>query len=96
MKTHFINSEATESLSVEITHSESKNIIFNAVYRPVDGDIDVCENYFKNIFFKDNVIRKNILLRWCRARNLFGSQIPVTIGGSELQVSCMQSCYLTH
>ena len=67
MKTHFINSEATESLSVEITHSESKNIIFNAVYRPVDGDIDVCENYFKNIFFKDNVIRKNILLRWRRA-----------------------------
>ena len=27
-----------------------------------DGDIDVCENYFKNFFFKDNLIRKNILL----------------------------------
>ena len=63
-----INSEAIESLSNEITHNESKNIIFNVVYWPLDGDIDVCENY---IFFKDNIIRKNILLRWCRARDLF-------------------------
>ena len=27
-----------------------------------DGDTDVRENYFKNFFFKDNLIRKNILL----------------------------------
>ena len=27
-----------------------------------DGDTDVRENYFKNFFFKDNIIRKNILL----------------------------------
>ena len=26
------------------------------------AEIDVCENYFKNIFFKENVIRKNLLL----------------------------------
>ena len=39
-----------------------KIIIFNIVYRLSDGDIDVCENYFKNFFFKDNLIRKNILL----------------------------------
>ena len=57
-----INSEAIESLSIEIKNNEYKNIIFNVVYWPPDGDIDVCENYFKNIFFKDNVIRKNILL----------------------------------
>ena len=54
-----INSEATESLSIEITNSESKNIIFSVVYRPSDGDINVCESYFKNIFFKGNVTRKN-------------------------------------
>ena len=30
-------------------------------------------------------------LRWCRARDLFGSQIPVTTGGFELQISCIQS-----
>ena len=57
-----INSEAIESLSIEITNNESKNIILNVAYRPHDGHIDVCENYFKNIFFKDNIIRKNIFL----------------------------------
>ena len=30
-------------------------------------------------------------LRWCRARDLFGSQIPVTTGGFELQISCIRS-----
>ena len=86
-----INSEAIESLSIEITHNESKNIIFNVVYRLLDVDIDVCENYFKNIFFEDNVIRKNILLRWCRVQDLFGSQILVTTGVFELQISCIRS-----
>ena len=57
-----INSEAIESLLIQITNNESKNIIFNVLYRPPDRDIDVCENYFKDIFFKDNVRGKNILL----------------------------------
>ena len=35
-------------------------------------------------------------LRWCRARDLFGLQIPVTTGGFEMQISCIQSRYLTH
>ena len=30
-------------------------------------------------------------LRWCRAQDLFGSQIPATIGGFELRVSCIQT-----
>ena len=34
-------------------------------------------------------------LRWWGARDLFGSQIPVTTGGFELRISCMQSSYLT-
>ena len=54
-----INSEAIQSLSNELTNNESKNIIFNVAYRPPDG---ICENYFKNIFFKDNVIGKSTLL----------------------------------
>ena len=49
-------------LSTEITNNESKTFIYNVVYLPPDGYIDVCENYFKNIFFKNNVISKNILL----------------------------------
>ena len=34
-------------------------------------------------------------LRWCRARDLSGSQIPATTGGFELRVSCIRSSYLT-
>ena len=38
----------------------------------------------------------SLKLRGCRARDLFGSQIPVTRGGFELQIPCIQSRYLTH
>ena len=37
-----------------------------------------------------------IILRWCRAPDLFGSQIPVTKRGFELRISCIRSSYLTH
>ena len=29
-------------------------------------------------------------LRWCRARELFGLQFPVTTGGFELRISCIR------
>ena len=32
-----VNCEAIESLSIEISNSDVKNIIFNIVYRPPDG-----------------------------------------------------------
>ena len=35
-------------------------------------------------------------LLWCCARDLFGSQIPVTTGGFELQISYIRNGYLTH
>ena len=35
-------------------------------------------------------------LRWCRDRDLFGSQISVVIGEFELRISCKQSSYLIH
>ena len=57
-----INSGAIESLSIEITNNDSENTVFNVVYQPLDSDIDVCENYFKDIFFKDNVVGKYILI----------------------------------
>ena len=34
-------------------------------------------------------------LRWCRVRDLFGLQIPVTTGGFEARISSIQSSYLT-
>ena len=33
----------------------------------------------------------SLKLRWCRAPDLFGSQISVTTGGFELRISCIQS-----
>ena len=30
---------------------------------------------------------QSLKLRWCRARDLFGPQIPVTTGGFELRIS---------
>ena len=35
-------------------------------------------------------------LRWCRPRDLFGLQIPVTTGRFELRICCIGSRYLTH
>ena len=37
-----------------------------------------------------------LILWWCLARELFGSQIPVTTGGFEQQISWIWSNYLTH
>ena len=39
-------------------------------------------------------IKQNIL-RWCRNRDLFESQIPVTTGEFELGITCIRSSYLT-
>ena len=36
---------------------------------------------------------KCLILRWCRARDLFGSQIPVNTGGFELWISCRLGNY---
>ena len=35
-------------------------------------------------------------LRWCRTRDLFRSQFPVTTAEFELRICCIQSSYLTH
>ena len=43
-----INCEATEILSIEIRNNNVKNIICNIVYRPPDGDLEVCKNYFQS------------------------------------------------
>ena len=38
-----VNSEAVESLSIEILNKKCKNIILNRIYRPPNGDIETCE-----------------------------------------------------
>ena len=48
-----INSEAIESLSIEISNKKASNLIFNAIYRPPTGDIKVFEQFCKDIFSKN-------------------------------------------
>ena len=57
-----INCEAIESLSIEIRNNDGKNIIFNIVYRPPDGDLEVCENYFQSILSHNSIRNKNVIL----------------------------------
>ena len=57
-----LNSEAVESLSIEILNKKCKNIILNTIYRPPNGDIEICENYFKNLFAKNDTVNKHIVL----------------------------------
>ena len=48
-----INSEAIESLSIEISNKKASNLIFNAIYRPPTGDIKIFEQFCKDIFSKN-------------------------------------------
>ena len=47
-----INFDATQSLSIEISSTKSKNIILNTIYRPPNGDMKQCETHFKDVFSK--------------------------------------------
>ena len=42
-----INCQDIESLSIELLNSQTRNTIFNAIYRPPNGDLKVCENLFQ-------------------------------------------------
>ena len=35
--------------------------------------------------------KEKVILQWCRARDSFESQIPVTTGGFEQRISCIRS-----
>ena len=45
-----LNSEAIESLSIEISYKKASNLIFNAICRPPTGDIKVFEQFCNDIF----------------------------------------------
>ena len=57
-----INSQAVQSLSIEILNKNCKNIIFNTAYIPPNGDIETCKKYFKNLFAKNDTVNKHIVL----------------------------------
>ena len=57
-----INCEVIESLSIEISNNDAKNIIFNIVYHPPDGDLAVCEKLFQSILSIDSIRNKSVIL----------------------------------
>ena len=57
-----INCEYVESLSIEILNSQTRNIIFNAICRSPNGNLNVCETFFKNIFFDSTTANKTFFL----------------------------------
>ena len=66
-----INSEAIESLSVEISNKKAINLIFNAIYRPPTGDIKIFEQFCKDIFSK-NQNMKHMIFAGDFNTNMFG------------------------
>ena len=58
----YINCGTMERLSIEISNNDIKNIIFNIVYRPLDGDLVVCESYFQSIVSHNSIKNKIVIL----------------------------------
>ena len=56
------NCDATQSLSIEVSSTKSKNIILSTICRPPNGDMKQCETHFKDIFSKNGKNLKNIAL----------------------------------
>ena len=57
-----INCEVIETLSIEIHNNDGKNIIFNIVYRPPDGDLEVFKNCFQSILSHNSIRNKDVIL----------------------------------
>ena len=56
-----INCEDIESLSIEILNSQTRNI-FNVISRPPNGDLNVCETFFKKILSDSSTVNKTFFL----------------------------------
>ena len=57
-----INCEDIKFLSVEILNRQTRNIIFNVVYRPPDIDLNVCKTFFENIYSDSTILNKTFFL----------------------------------
>ena len=57
-----INCEDIESLSLEILNNQTRNIIFNVIYRPPNGHLNVCETFFKKILSDSSTVNKTFFL----------------------------------
>ena len=57
-----INYEDIESLSIEILNSQTRNTIFNHVYKPSDGNLHVCKTFLKKILSESAAVSKTFFL----------------------------------
>ena len=57
-----INYEDIESLSIEILNSQTRNTVFNHVYKPSDGNLHVCKTFFKKILSESAAVSKTFFL----------------------------------
>ena len=64
-----------------------KRIIFWNKYR---SEITTQTKNNNSDYLIDPTFRNIKRLRWCRARDLLGLQIPVIAGGFELRISCIR------
>ena len=48
-----VNSEAIESLSIEIFNKKASNLVFNVICRPPTGDTKIFEQFCKDTFSKN-------------------------------------------
>ena len=64
-----VNSEAIESLSIEISNEKARNLIFSAIYRPLTEARNVFEEFCKDILSK-NKSMKHIMFAGCFNMNV--------------------------
>ena len=57
-----INFEDIESFSIEILNCQTRNIIFNVIYRPPNGNLSVCETFFKKILSDSTTVNKTFFV----------------------------------
>ena len=57
-----ISNNKTETCSVEIIYSKSRNFVVTDVYRPPKGDIKVFENYCKDFLKKKSTSSKTVFM----------------------------------
>ena len=57
-----INCEDIKSLSIEILNSQTRNIIFNVIYRPPNDDLNICETFLKKILSNSTAVNKSFFL----------------------------------
>ena len=57
-----MNCEDIKSLSIEILNSQTRNIIFNVIYRPPNDDLNICETFLKKILSNSTAVNKSFFI----------------------------------